>query len=136
MALDNRLMEMSFGPYEGGDLTNLPPELLGFFRDPSENPAPPGVEQLPDLVARLGSFLEDMKAEILAGGAQAELAAGRGLDENVLIATHAIALKAALEYLDPAAEGKWFNTFVKNCAVFCFDIVDGEFTTPAEVVLD
>ena len=30
--VDERLIEMDYGPYEGTDLTNLPPEILVFFR--------------------------------------------------------------------------------------------------------
>ena len=121
---DDRLREMTFGPYEGGDLTNLPPELLAFFRDPYNVLPPEGVETPPELIKRLGSFLEDLRAEL------------RDTTEmNVLVSTHAIALKAALEYLDPASRGRWLNTFVKNCGVFVFDLVEGEFTLPEELEL-
>lgn len=39
-ALENRLIEMEYGPYEGCDLTRLPPEILMFFSDFAHNPAP------------------------------------------------------------------------------------------------
>ena len=120
---DDRLKEMNFGPFEGTDLQAMPDDLKFFFKDFINHPAPEGVERLEDLKARLGEFLEDMKEDI------------RGEENcNVLISTHAIALKAAMEYLTPDSGGKWWMTFVKNCAVYAFDLVDGEFTVPVEVI--
>lgn len=63
--LDDRLKEMDYGPYEGADLKNLPEALKEFFSDFNRNPAPEGVEQLPDLVKRLGGFLEAIKPDIM-----------------------------------------------------------------------
>ncbi len=120
---DDRLKEMDFGPFEGTDLQAMPEDLKFFFKDFINHPAPEGVERLEDLKARLGAFLEDMKEDI--GGEE---------NCNVLISTHAIALKAAMEYLTPESGGKWWMTFVKNCAVYAFDLVDGEFTVPVEVI--
>ena len=121
MILEPRLIEMDYGPYEGCDLKNLPEEMLYFFKDFKHHPAPDGVEQLPDLVARLGSFLEDLRAQL-----------GDTRGENILLSTHAIAMKAALEYLTPGSDGAYWSKFGKNCAVYRFDLVDGEFTVPEE----
>ena len=55
--VDDRLIEMDYGPYEGCDLTRLPPEILTFFHDFVRNPAPRGMEQLSEVAARVGSFL-------------------------------------------------------------------------------
>ena len=76
--VDNRLIEMEYGPYEGIDLRNPPPEVVTFFSDFVRNPAPAGMEQLSQVVTRTGAFLEEIK----------------GLDGNILISTHAIAIKA------------------------------------------
>ena len=122
---DDRLKEMDFGPFEDTDLQAMPDDLKFFFKDFINHPAPEGVERLEDLKARLGACLEDMKAELLEAGEE---------NCNVLISTHAIALKAAMEYLTPDSGGKWWMTFVKNCGVYAFDIVDGEFTVPVEVI--
>ena len=126
MTIDDRLKEMDYGPYEGTDLKNLPEELKVFFSDFAHNPAPEGMEQLPNLVARLGSFLEDIRPSLL------EMEPG----ENVLLSTHAIAMKAALEYLTPGSDGAYWSKFVKNCAVYCFDLKDGEYTVPYELELE
>ena len=102
--VDDRLIEMDYGPYEGMDLTHPAPELIAFFRDFVHTPAPEGMEPLPEVTARLGAFLSDIRAE----------AAG----SNILISTHAIAMKGALEYLEPDAGGRWWSTFIRNCAVY------------------
>ena len=59
--VEERLIEMDYGPYEGLDLRRLPPEVLTFFRDFVHNPAPEGMEQLPAVVSRVGEFLEEIK---------------------------------------------------------------------------
>ena len=118
---DDRLKEMHFGRYEGEDLKDMPPELEHFFKDFRHNPAPEGVEQLDEIKARLGSFLEDLRAEIKDTP-----------DINILISTHAIALKAALEYLEPGADGRWWETFIRNCGIYTFELKDGTFTVPEE----
>ena len=124
--LDDRLKEMDYGPYEGADLKNLPEALKEFFSDFNRNPAPEGVEQLPDLVKRLGGFLEAIKPDIME----------MKPEENVLLSTHAIALKAALEYLTPGSNGAYWSKYLPNCGMYAFDLVDGEYTVPEEFVYE
>ena len=124
--LDDRLKEMDYGRFEGADMKNLPEELKEFFKDFAHNPAPEGMEQLPDLVKRLGSFLEAVKPDLLA----------LKPNENVLISTYAIALKAALEYLTPGSDGAYWSKYLPNCGIYRFDLVDGEYTVPEEFVYE
>ena len=98
---DNRLIEMDYGPYEGMDLRNPAPEVIAFFMDFVNVPAPEGMEQLPAVVARVGRFLEEIKEE--------------ASDHNVLISTHAIAMKGALEYLTPDSHGGYWAKNIGNC---------------------
>ncbi len=116
--LDERLIEMDYGPYEGADLQNLPPEILTFFSDFVHNPAPEGMEQLTDVVARVGGFLEEL----------------RGSEENILISTHAIAMKGILEYLTPDSNGAYWSKFIGNCAVYVSQNENGHFTVPSELI--
>lgn len=113
--IDERLIEMDYGPYEGLDLANLPAEVLTFFSDFVRNPAPPGMEQLPDVVKRAGAFLEEI----------------RGIEGDILISTHAIAMKGLLEYLTPASNGSWWSRFIGNCAVYTVENRNGEYGLPA-----
>ena len=101
---DPRLIEMDYGPYEGMDLSHPAPEVLTFFRDFIHNPAPAGMEPLALVVARLGDFLEALAP--MSG------------DGNILISTHAIAMKGALEYLTPASQGSYWAKNIGNCAVY------------------
>ncbi len=117
---DERLLEMDYGPYEGADLKNLPLELKRFFSDFENEPAPEGMETLESVKARLGSFLEDLRTSSPEG--------------DILITTHAIALKGALEYLMPDSHGIWWSRYVGNCDVYSFDIKDGSFTIPSPVL--
>ena len=101
---DLRLIEMDYGPYEGMDLMHPAPEVLTFFSDFSKNPAPEGMEPLARVVGRLGEFLEEIRKE--------------ASDKTILISTHAIAMKGALEYLTPDSGGSYWSRYIGNCAVY------------------
>ena len=114
---DERLIEMDYGPYEGMDLANPAPEVLEFFQDFVHNPAPNGMEPLQAIVVRLGSFLEEIREE--------------AAEKNILISTHAIAMKGALEYLTPDSGGSYWSKFIGNCAVYTSEITpEGSWSIP------
>lgn len=119
VCIDDRLIEMDYGPYEGIDLRNPPPEIITFFSDFVHNPAPEGMEQLSEVVARLGSFLEDLRPQAAEG--------------NILLSAHAISMKGVLEYLNPASQGAWWSTTLGNCALFRTEYANGEYTVPEQV---
>ena len=116
MQTDERLLEMDYGPYEGADLTSPPPEIMEFFSDFVNNPAPAGMEPLSAIVQRLGEFLEELREDPPEG--------------NVLIATHAIAMKGGLEYLTPGSDGSYWGKHIKNCDIYVTELEDGTFTVP------
>ncbi len=104
---DERLIEMDYGPYEGMDLTDPAPEVMAFFRDFAGTPAPEGMEQLSDVVARTGGFADEVLAEAAEG--------------NVLISTHAIAMKGILEHLTPDSAGAYWSRYIGNCEVYAVE---------------
>lgn len=116
--VEEALIEMDYGPYEGTDLHNLPPEVEEFFKDFTNHPAPDGMEQLSSVVARAGEFLERLKAE--------------AVHRDILLSTHAIAMKGLLEYLTPASNGAYWSTYIGNCAVYVTECIDGTYTVPTE----
>ena len=115
--IDDRLIEMDYGPYEGTDLKHLQPEVITFFRDFIHNPAPAGMEPLESVVKRAGAFME---------------ARCRSSD-NILISTHAIVMKGILEYLTPDSNGSYWSKNIRNCAVYTTKYRDGSFTVPVEM---
>ena len=115
--IDQRLIEMDYGPYEGMDLKHPAPEVMRFFRDFVHQPAPEGMEPLQKIVQRAGAFVE----ECCRSG------------ENILISTHAIAMKGILEYLTPESGGSYWSTFVGNCGVYAAEWKDGRFEVPKEL---
>ncbi len=122
---DERLLEMDYGPYEGISLQKLPPEILHFFSDFVNHPAPEGMEPLTSVVGRLGDFLEDLKTEFRFPENESHMG-------HILISAHAIALKGALEYLTPDSRGSYWSKYIGNCAVYQTEILpDGSFTVPA-----
>lgn len=117
--VDERLIEMDYGPYEGMDLTKPAPEVLAFFMDFVNVPAPEGMEQLGSVVGRLGGFLCEHGEE--------------ARDENILISTHAIAMKGALEYLTPESKGGYWSKHIANCAVYVSEFENGALSVPHEL---
>ncbi|MGI6221452.1 MAG: histidine phosphatase family protein [Coriobacteriales bacterium] len=119
--VDERLIEMDYGPYEGMSLENPTPEVIAFFKDFAHTPAPEGMEPLDEIVARMGAFLEDVRP-----------LADR---EDILVSTHAIAMKGALEYLTPGSDGAYWSTFIANCAIYTSAVDEnGAWTVPHEWV--
>lgn len=116
-AVDDRLIEMDYGPYEGADLRRLSPEVLAFFGDFIHVPAPAGMEPLSSVVRRAGAFLEDI----------------RPLGGNILISTHAIAMKGLLEYLTPGSNGAYWSKYIGNCAVYTAENGGGRIGVPREM---
>lgn len=114
--LDDRLIEMNYGKYEGTDLKNMPEEIRIFFSDFVRNPAPDSMEPLAEVVKRTGAFLEEISS----------------LKGNILISTHAIAMKGILEYLTPGSQGGYWSKYIGNCAVYVADNRDGQIGVPTE----
>ena len=120
VTVDERLIEMDYGPYEGADLKVLSPELAYFFSDFVHHPAPLGMEQLSEVVARTGAFIGQVKQ----------------LSGDILISTHAIAMKGILEYLTPESRGAYWSTYVGNCAVYVASVEDGRIGVPVELTFE
>ena len=112
--LDDRLLEMDYGPYEEMDLRKPAPEVMEFFKDFVNNPAPKGMEQLSDVVKRSGEFTEECLRK----------------EGNILISTHAISMKGILEYLTPESKGAYWSKNIGNCEIYAFEFVNGTFTVP------
>ncbi len=118
LLIEDRLIEMDYGPYEGMDLTDPAPEVITFFSDFVHNPAPQGMEPLSSVTARLGVFLEEIRS--------------KAESQNILLSTHAIAMKGALEYLTPASQGSYWSRHIGNCTVYAAAVYNGKYGVPYE----
>ena len=114
---DDRLIEMDYGPFEGMDLLSPVPEVITFFSDFTKNPAPDGMESLDSVVTRGGGFIESLKS----------------ISGNILVSTHAIAMKGILEYLTPESHGSYWSKHIGNCAVFMTEYDGLHFSVPREI---
>ena len=54
------------------------------------------------------------------------------MEGDILISTHAIAMKGILEYLTPGSDGAYWSKYIGNCAVYVAENRDGKFSVPEE----
>ena len=108
---DERLIEMSFGIYEGCCYTEenrqVPQQWIeNFFHAPQDYVAAPGGEILDDVEKRTRDFMEDICS-------RKELQ-----DKTILVSTHGCALRGLLNSIrESNREDYWHGGVSKNCAV-------------------
>ncbi len=116
---DNRLLEVSFGEYEGTVGYDRAPDspIKKFFDKPEEYIADKGAESFEELFERAGSFL----SEVIFPLAKEAPAA------NVLISGHGALNKALMaKLLSTDLKDFWGGAVQKNCAVSIFEINGSE----------
>ena len=69
------------------------------------------------MVGRTGSFVDGIA----------------NLEGDVLISTHAIAMKGILEYLTPQSQGSYWSKYLGNCAVYAIEVTEGVLGVPYEL---
>ena len=104
---DERLIEISFGIYEGccyaEENRQVPQQWIeNFFHAPQDYVAAPGGESLDDVEKRTRNFMEDICS-------RKELQ-----DKTILVSTHGCALRGLLK---SNREDYWHGGVSKNCAV-------------------
>lgn len=119
IVIDERIVEMGFGEYEGKCCSKkgweLPDNFHCFFTDPVNYIAPKGGEGFADVKKRTGDFLEELyqKEELQ--------------DKNVLLSTHGAALCGILSLMKGLPiSGYWQQGVHKNCAVSIAEVKDGK----------
>lgn len=116
---DNRLLEISFGEYEGlcnaKDNYNIPdPDFHYFFDEPERYKVPNGGESISSLCERTTEFLN----ELIHNKACA--------NDIILVATHGAAVRGLLSSIKGNSIAQFWNGgFHKNCAVSLLDVKDG-----------
>ena len=108
---DERLIEISFGIYEGccyaEENRQVPQQWIeNFFHAPQDYVAAPGGESLDDVEKRTRNFMEDICS-------RKELQ-----DKTILVSTHGCALRGLLNSTrESNREDYWHGGVSKNCAV-------------------
>lgn len=108
---DERLIEISFGIYEGccyaEENRQVPQQWIeNFFHAPQDYVAAPGGESLDDVEKRTRNFMEDICS-------RKELQ-----DKTILVSTHGCALRGLLNSIrESNREDYWHGGASKNCAV-------------------
>lgn len=112
---DDRLIEMSFGDYEGRPVDRLPEGFQKFFNDPENYvPAPRG-ESYPEIMERAKDFVENV---VFPKSTQIQ---------RMLVVAHGAMNKALMVYLNQEKISNfWDGIFQRNCCVNIYEVVDGQ----------
>lgn len=108
---DERLIEISFGIYEGccyaEENRQVPQQWIeNFFHAPQDYVAAPGGESLDDVEKRTRDFMEDICSR------------KEFQDKTILVSTHGCALRGLLNSIrESNREDYWHGGVSKNCAV-------------------
>ena len=117
MITDKRIIEMSFGKWEGECVNNsevLPSDYKDkFYNDPLHCPKAPGGESFQDVLKRTADFYQS-----LVHNKAYENAA-------ILISTHGAASRCLLANFYEDKEDIWRGGVPKNCSVCIVDVKDG-----------
>lgn len=120
------LLEISFGAYEGlcfgQEHFNIPDkDFMNFFHNPGEYTTPPEGESFEQVIARTGTFLQELKMN------------SQYQDKTILLSTHGCALKAVLANITKVNIADFWGEGVhKNCAVSMVELQDGEWVLVEE----
>ncbi len=119
-----RIIEFSFGQYEGMTYEEMGPKMFEFLSDPDHIDPPEGMEKIQHLMARTGEFLADL--------------AKLDVDGNVLVSSHGVAIRSILANLmdmhSGSHEGVWGKR-VENGSLFVTEVHNGEFSEVDELHL-
>ena len=85
-----------------------------------------------NIVFDIGNVLADFRImEFLAEKRSWQAEAAR---KNLLLSTHAIAMKGALEYLTPDSNGGYWSKYVGNCEIYTAKVsADGKWSVPVSL---
>lgn len=112
--LDDRLMEMNFGPLDGTAFDKDSPLAGHLFDHPSAYVPPEGAESFEELEHRLSSFLSDMKREKPG--------------ESVLVGCHGCTMRVILVLLHYLELDEIWNQGIGNCSIIEAELAEnGEF---------
>lgn len=107
--IDDRILEMDYGPSDGVRFQDLKAPVRDFLLDPVRRPLPEGFESLSHLEERTGRFLRELAEE-----AEEREKRGAG-EERILAVTHGVAIRAMLKRLDGIEGEQIWKVCIDNC---------------------
>ena len=116
LIVDERIIEMGFGPYEATDMRESDERMRIFFEHPDQFEVPEGAEGFDEVLEREGAFLDELVAN------------PKYKNSTILIATHGAALRGLICYMKQSGIANfWEGGVHKNCGVTIVDVIDGKY---------
>lgn len=110
---ENRLIEMSFGCYEGTPMVGNNENVDNFFKRPELYQAPEDGETIEEIFERGRDFLNELYAN------------PDYQDSTILIATHGAMLNGLLCVIEDAPVTEYGQGILKNCSITKVEVTDG-----------
>lgn len=124
LTVDERIIEMGFGPFEGRDMRDVTEETRIFFEHPDQYQVPEGAEGFDEILEREKSFLDELCAN------------PKYQDSNILIATHGAALRGLAAVIKGLPVSRYWEGGVhKNCGMTIVDYKDGKYEIVDEAII-
>ena len=124
LIVDERIIEMGFGPLEGKDMRDVTDEIRVFFQHPEEYIVPENAEGFDEILEREKSFLDEL------------ISTPEYKDYNILIATHGAALRGLMAVLEEKPLARYWEGGVhKNCGLTIVDVKDGKIEIVQEAII-
>ena len=108
--IDERIIEVDFGRYEGHKYYLLGPRMTLYWSCPEIFPAPPTVETTASMIGRAHDFLKELEKKDY---------------ENVLITCHGGIIRSLSGYLEDCPRGYKWRPRPHNCEVRVYESKDG-----------
>ena len=105
---DERIMEWSFGPYEGAFVKDLPKDAFDFIHNPEGLPTPEGMETLVSMRERVQDFFSDLEEKEMPAD---------GSDKTILVVSHGLFLRATLSVLLSRRWNDLLDLWFHNCSI-------------------
>ena len=116
--IDQRLIEMDFGPLDGTAFDHEHNEKIGcLFTHPSQFQFPEGMETYEELRTRTADFISSLLEKEGASG-----------DGNILIQSHGACLRGLLARLSQLETDDFWRMTIDNCELFRYRVEEGRIT--------
>lgn len=111
--IEERIKEIAFGVLEGTVSDDMKPPYSNFFLNPAEYKAPEGGESLPELAARTGDFLQEIKCQYPG--------------QNILLVSHGAAIHSIVNQIQKQDMSHFWDMRLGNCGVLEVSDESGEY---------